>query len=61
MCKYFGFAVVHHRGSHCKLEHKTQQGKVVTIVPIHRELSAGTLGGVLELAKIDEKDFWKHV
>jgi len=31
--------------------------EVVTIVPLHRELSRGTLSGALELAQVDEQKF----
>jgi hypothetical protein len=33
--------------------------KVVTVVPLHKELKTGTLLGVLELAGISRSDFLK--
>lgn len=33
----------------------------MTVVPIHRELARGTLRGILELARVEEKDFWKEM
>ena len=35
--------------------------KIVTVVPLHDELAAGTLRGVLELAKVDLDEFLKFV
>ena len=61
LCREFGFLFVSQKGSHAKLEKKTHLGKIVTIVPMHRELARGTLNGVLELAKIREQEFWQKV
>ncbi len=33
------------------------QGSVGTVVPNHQELKIGTLKGILELAKVSEKEF----
>lgn len=57
LTKYFGFVFVSQRGSHAKLKKHGLNGKIITIVPMHRELAYGTLRGVLELAKIDYKTF----
>ena len=43
-----GFEVVSTRGSHCKL----RSGSAVAIVPLHKELAAGTLASVLRQASI---------
>lgn len=43
-----GFQVVSTRGSHCKL----RSGSAVAIVPLHKELAAGTLASVLRQAGI---------
>ncbi|MDZ4260532.1 MAG: type II toxin-antitoxin system HicA family toxin [Candidatus Sungbacteria bacterium] len=59
LCRRFGFYFVSQKGSHVKLEKKIHTQKVVTIVPLHKELAHGTLRGALELARIDEKEFWK--
>ncbi len=58
LCREFGFYFVSQKGSHIKLSKKINRESIVTIVPNHRELSPGTLRGVLELANINEKDFW---
>jgi predicted RNA binding protein YcfA (HicA-like mRNA interferase family) len=61
LCREFGFYFVSQKGSHVKLR-KTVLGKeITTIVPLHKELAPGTLKGVLDLAQVEEKDFWKKV
>ncbi len=61
LCKEFGFNLVSQKGSHVKLR-KTYRGrKIITIVPLHRELAQGTLRGILELAEIDFEDFLKDL
>jgi predicted RNA binding protein YcfA (HicA-like mRNA interferase family) len=35
--------------------------KVGTVVPMHDELKAGTLHGILKLAKIDPEEFFRHL
>ena len=55
--KYFGFEQVSQKGSHIKLEKVIGKEKIVTIVPNHKELQSGTLLGILDLAKVDKKDF----
>jgi len=57
--KYFGFIQVSQKGSHIKLEKVLDGEKIITVVPNHKEIQAGTLLGILELAKIDKKDFLK--
>jgi len=43
------------------LEKKSSGKEITTIIPLHRELAFGTLKGILDLAQIEEKDFWKNV
>lgn len=61
LCKEFGFFFVSQKGSHVKLEKLGSKGKIVTIVPLHKELQYGTLKGILELAEVEEKDFRKKL
>ena len=61
LCREFNFYFVSQRGSHVKLKKKVANQIIVTIVPLHRELAIGTLKGVLELAKVDEKEFWEKI
>lgn len=48
-----GFAVVRQRGSHVTL----RKGASGCIVPNHRELKIGTLGGVLKQAGVSTDEF----
>jgi predicted RNA binding protein YcfA (HicA-like mRNA interferase family) len=57
LCQKFGFYFVSQKGGHVKLRKQTKNKIVTTIVPMHRELSRGTLRGVLELAEITEQEF----
>ena len=51
--KKYGFAVNGQSGSHVRLIKQTPEGKVGTIVPLHKEIKIGTLRGILKLAKVD--------
>lgn len=53
LCNIFGFKIVRQKGSHVVLS----DGKVGTVVPLHKELKIGTLKGILKLAKVGEKEF----
>lgn len=57
LCKEFGFTISGRKGSHVRLSKKTDNGKIGTVVPMHKELKIGTLKGILKLAKINEEDF----
>lgn len=60
LCLKFGFYFVSQKGSHVKLR-KISGGKTITtIVPLHKELAAGTLKGVLDLARIEIKDLIRN-
>ncbi len=61
LVKQFGFVFVSQKGSHAKLKKVSPGGNVSTIVPLHRELARGTLNGVLELAKVEFKEFEKFL
>lgn len=61
LCRKFGFYFVSQKGSHVKLRKESGNRKITTIIPFHKELSPGTLRGILELAEIDEKEFLKSV
>jgi predicted RNA binding protein YcfA (HicA-like mRNA interferase family) len=58
LCNKFGFEIKRQKGSHIILIKYTPK-KIGTIVPNHKEIKIGTLKGILELAKIDEKEFWE--
>ena len=57
LCREFGFYFVSQRGSHVKLRKNSEGRKITTIIPLHKELSPGTLRGILELAEVDEEEF----
>ncbi len=59
LCRDFGFYFVSQKGSHVKLKKRIGAQEITTVVPLHKELAPGTLKGVLELAQLDEKVFWK--
>ena len=35
--------------------------KVVTVIPMHKEVKLGTLFGILELAKVSEEEFLRRL
>ena len=57
LCRDFGFYFVSQRGSHVKLKKINGQKEIVTIVPLHNELSRGTFKSVLDLAQVEMKEF----
>ncbi|AHL23774.1 MULTISPECIES: type II toxin-antitoxin system HicA family toxin [Thermococcus] len=59
LTKKFGFKVSRQRGSHVVLVKYVDGRKIGTVVPLHKELKAGTLMGVLRLAQISKEDFIK--
>jgi len=61
LCREFGFYFVSQKGSHVKLSKRRKGREITTIVPLHKELSPGTLRGVLELAEVANDEFWKKV
>jgi len=61
LCREFGFYFISQKGSHVKLRKKVVGKEITTIIPLHKELASGTLKGVLDLAQVEEKDFWKNI
>lgn len=59
LTKKFGFEVSRQRSSHVVLVKYVNGRKIGTVVPLHKELKAGTLMGVLRLAQISKEDFIK--
>jgi predicted RNA binding protein YcfA (HicA-like mRNA interferase family) len=57
LCREFGFELIDTEGSHVKLRRRRGSMTDTTVVPLHRELSTGTLRGVLKLAKVDWEEF----
>jgi predicted RNA binding protein YcfA (HicA-like mRNA interferase family) len=46
LCNKMGFTISGRSGSHVRLSKMTPDGKVGTVVPMHKELKIGTLKGV---------------
>ena len=61
LCNKFGFEISGRSGSHVRLSKTTPEGKVGTVVPMHRELKIGTLKGALKLAEIDPNEFARYL
>lgn len=61
LCNKLGFYIAGRSGSHVRLEKQTSNGKIGTVVPMHRELKIGTLKGILNLAKIPREEFEKYL
>lgn len=61
LSKHYGFVGSGHSGSHVRLSKATPDGKVGTVVPLHKELKVGTLRGILKLARIDPDDFARYL
>ncbi len=57
LIKEFGFETVRQKGSHVILRKILEGKKIVTVVPLHKEVKTGTLIGILELAKISRDKF----
>jgi len=57
LVKKFGFEVIRQKGSHVILRKFSDGRKIVTLVPLHKEVKIGTLLGILELAKISREEF----
>lgn len=61
LCNKLGFEISGRTGSHVRLSKITSEGKVGTVVPVHKELKIGTLKGLLKLAKVSEEEFSEYI
>ena len=59
--KNMGFEQVRQKGSHVILKKMTYSGEVGCVVPLHKELSPGTLRGILRQANVTVDDFLKNL
>ncbi len=57
----FDFQVSRQRGSHIVLYKFVKGRKIVTIIPLHKEVKVGTIFGILSLAQIKKEDFSKRL
>ena len=56
--KRHGFAQVRSRGSHVVMARsRPEGGRVVCVVPLHKELALGTLRGILRQAELSPDAF----
>ena len=56
-----GFQKIRQRGSHVILKKQTPEGEIGGVVPVHKELAAGTLRGILKQARISIEEFIKNL
>lgn len=61
LCNKLGFEIIRQKRSHVILKKITVNGKVSTVVPMHKEIKIGTLKNVLKLGKISEEEFSKFL
>lgn len=61
LCNKFGFTTSGQSGSHVRLSKQTINGKIGTVVPLHKQLKIGTLKSVLKLAKVSEEEFSEYL
>ena len=61
LCNKFGFSTARQSGSHVCLVKDTSEGKVGTVVPVHKQLKIGTLKSILKLAKVSVEEFSKYL
>ena len=61
LCNKLGFTISGKTGSHVRLSKMTPDGKIGTVVPMHKELKIGTLKGLLKLADIGIEEFSKYL
>ena len=57
LVKKFGFQIMRQTGSHAVLCKFVGNEKIVTVVPLHKEVKTGTIFGILALAKIEKREF----
>ena len=57
LVKEFSFETVRQKGDHVILRKFIEGKKIVTVVPLHKEVKPGTLLGILELARINRENF----
>ena len=61
LCNKFGFQITGRKGSHVRLSKTIENGKIGTVIPVHKELKIGTLKAILKQANILEEEFSKFL
>jgi len=59
--RHLGFVVIRQRGSHVVLKRRTFQEEITCVVPLHDELTIGTLRGVLRQARVTPEEFMNNM
>ncbi len=54
-----GFRVVRQKGSHVRMEKKTEKGTIKVTIPLHPTLKKGTLRIILKQAELSVEEFIK--
>ena len=52
-----GFNAVRQKGSHVIMVKQTSEGKVITVVPLHKEVDRGTLLEIIRQARLKRDEF----
>lgn len=52
-----GFVINRQKGSHVVLSTQTATGRLITVVPNHKELRKGTLRSIARQSKVDPREF----
>ena len=52
-----GFTVVRQRGSHVRLEKRTEDRMIKLTVPLHKSLKKGTLRRIIKVADLTVQEF----
>ena len=48
LCNKFKFKIIRQRGSHVLIKKETEDGRIGTIIPMHKELKIGALNAILQ-------------
>jgi len=56
-----GFKIVRQKGSHIRLENKTNGELIKITVPMHPKLKKGTLSRIIKDSKISEEEFSNYL
>ena len=52
-----GFISLRQKGSHVFMAKETQDGKITTVVPMHKEIDTGTLLEIIRQCKLTRDEF----
>ena len=61
LCNKFSFKIIRQRGSHVLIKKETKEGKIGSVVPMHKELKIGTLKAIIQQTKISEDKFSSYL